>query len=69
MSDRFPRPYINSVPREGGDKSLMEYVDFQHMGIGARPSGMPQGGVPGPKSLEHVGGSASSGRGGSKSRK
>lgn len=60
--DKFPRPYVNSVPKEGGDRSLMEYVPFDRLGIGARSSGMPNRGSEGPKSLEHVGGSASSGR-------
>lgn len=57
MADRFPRPYKNSVPKEGGD-GMMEYVDFDKLGIGARSSGMPKGDVSGIKSLEHVGSDA-----------
>ncbi len=42
---------------------MMEYVDFEKLGIGARASGLPKGGVNQIRSLEHVGGSAESGRG------
>ena len=55
---KFPRPYVDSVPKENAEP-MMEYVDFARMGIGARSSGLPQGGVNGTKSLDHVGKSAS----------
>lgn len=56
MADgKFPRPYVNSVPREGSDP-MMEYVPLDKLGIGARKSGMPDSASDGPKSLEHVGG-------------
>lgn len=58
MADRFPRPYQNSVPRENAEP-MMEYVDFQRLGIGARTSGLPGGDMNQIKSLEHVGKSAS----------
>jgi hypothetical protein len=55
---QFPKPYVNDVPKEG-DSKIMEYVDFQKMGIGARGSGVPKGGVNAPgMNLDHVGGSA-----------
>ena len=38
----------------------MVYVPFETMGIGARKSGLPGNASEGPKSLEHVGGSAGS---------
>jgi len=58
MADRFPRAYVNDVPKEG-DGKVMEYVDFPKMGIGARSSGLPKGGVNPPgMNLDHVGGSA-----------
>ena len=53
---QFPKPYINDVKK---DEALMQYVDFPHMGIGARASGMPKSVSEGPKSIEHVGSSAS----------
>ena len=57
---KFPRPYQDNVPKENAEP-MMEYVDFARMGIGARSSGLPQGGVNGVKSLEHVGNSATGG--------
>lgn len=56
---KFPRPYQNAVPREGGEP-MMEYVDFDRMGIGARSSGMPQDGTNNVRSLDHVGKAATS---------
>jgi hypothetical protein len=50
----FPKPYVNTVPREGSD-GMMEYVPFDKMGIGARASGLPTGGTNNVKSIEHVG--------------
>ena len=55
---KFPRPYVNTVKR---DDALMEYVTFENLGIGARKSGMPKEASEGPKSLEHVGQSATRG--------
>ena len=57
-SGTFPRPYVDSVPKEGNEP-MMEYVDFDKLGIGARKSGMPGGDMNQIKSLEHVGKSAS----------
>lgn len=57
MADRFPRPYTNSVPKEG-TTPMMETVDFDRLGIGARKSGLPDGSVNGIKNLEHVGSDA-----------
>lgn len=54
MADKFPRAYVNSVPKEGADP-IMETVDFQRMGIGARNSGVPKNPSEGPKTIEHVG--------------
>lgn len=54
----FPKPYQNTVPAEGTSK-IMETVNFDRMGIGARASGVPKGGVnSGGMNLDHVGGSA-----------
>ena len=54
----FPKPYQNDVPKEGQSK-IMEYVNIDKMGIGARGSGLPKGGVnSGGMNLDHVGGSA-----------
>jgi hypothetical protein len=61
-SDRFPRPYVNEVPKEG-DSKIAEYVPFDEMGIGARKSGLPKSASDGPKSIEHVGDSASGSKG------
>ena len=60
--DKFPRPYVNSVPKEG-EASIMEYTSFPTMGIGARPSGMPKDASEGPKAIDHVGKSAEGGKG------
>jgi hypothetical protein len=57
---RFPKAYDNDVPREG-DKGLMEYVDFDNLGYGARPSGMPRSVSIGPKPINHTGGNAEAG--------
>jgi hypothetical protein len=54
MADKFPRPYVNSVPEEGSEP-MMQYVPFKNLGIGARPSGLPKDGVNDIKSLTHVG--------------
>ncbi len=59
MADNFPRPYVNQVKK---DEALMEYVDFDKMGIGARKSGMPAKASDGPLPLDHVGGSAQGGK-------
>ena len=56
MADKFPRAYTAEVKR---DDSLMVYTTFQTMGIGARKSGLPATVSEGPKSIEHVGKSAS----------
>ncbi len=56
MSDRFPKAYTAEVRR---DDSLMQYVTFDSMGIGARRSGLPKKGGDIVKTLEHVGKSAS----------
>jgi hypothetical protein len=55
MSGKFPKPYVDSVP--GKPDPMMETVNFDKMGIGARPSGLPKESVNGIKSIEHVGGS------------
>lgn len=55
---KFPRPYVNDVSQ---DSSRMVYVPMDRMDIGARNSGLPKAASTGPKSLEHVGGSAGSG--------
>lgn len=66
MADgKFPRPFVNSVPPENAE-SMMEYVDFNRMGIGARKSAMPDG-LNGIRSLDHVGKNA--GNGGDAGRK
>lgn len=56
-SGRFPKPYVADVP-QNEDNRLMEYPPFTEMGIGARKSGMPNRASDGPKSIEHVGDSA-----------
>lgn len=61
-SGTFPKPYQNEVPNEGSE-GIMEYVDFNNMGIGARKSGTPNSGSEGPKSIEHVGNSATGKKG------
>lgn len=53
----FPGPYVDNVPAEGSDK-MMEYTNFDHMGIGARKSTLNTVDQSGPKPLDHVGGSA-----------
>ena len=53
---RFPKAYVQDVKK---DEAMMEYVNFESMGIGARPSGKPKTASEGPKPLEHVGNSAS----------
>lgn len=55
-ADRFPKAYTDAVRR---DDSLMIYTSFDTMGIGARKSGTPKSASEGPKSIEHVGSSAS----------
>lgn len=56
--EKFPKAYDSSVKR---DDSLLVYTSMDKMGIGARSSGMPKEASAGPKSLEHVGKSATSG--------
>lgn len=51
-SGKFPKPYTSDVKV---DRSMMEYVEFEKMDIGARPSALPKGDASGIKSLEHVG--------------
>ncbi len=61
---KVPTPYVNDVKE---DRSVMQYVEFEVMGIGARKSGLPTDGTNGVKSLQHVGDDASrsSGKNGS----
>lgn len=49
---KLPGPYVNDVKV---DESLMEYVPFPTMDIGARKSGMPGSASMGPKRIDHVG--------------
>ena len=51
-TSKFPKAYDGDVKV---DRGMMEYVEFDKMDIGARPSGQPKGGVNGAKSIEHVG--------------
>ena len=62
MADKFPRPYVNEVPKEEGGESMMQYVPFKTMGIGARPSGLPKGSVNDIKSLTHTGSDGTGGK-------
>lgn len=39
---KFPGPYVNETKV---DRSVMEYVDFDKMDVGARASGLPKGGI------------------------
>lgn len=55
-TERFPKAYDGAVKR---DDSMMVYTTFDKMGIGARGSGLPKEASAGPKSIEHVGTSAS----------
>jgi len=57
---KVPTPYVNDVKE---DNSIMHYVEFPTMGIGARKSGLPSGGTNHINSLEHVGSDASRGKG------
>ena len=57
---KVPTPYVNDAKV---DNSVMQYVDFDLMGIGARKSGLPTDGTNGIKSLEHVDRDASNGSG------
>ena len=53
---RFPKPYVDSVKK---DDATMVYIDTEKMGIGARPSGLPNQASDTEKmSIQHVGGSA-----------
>jgi hypothetical protein len=52
---RFPKAYVNQVRQ---DDSLMQYVTFPTMDIGARKSGMPKSAKPEKMGLDHVGGTA-----------
>ena len=56
---KVPTPYVNDVKE---DRSVMQYVEFDVMGIGARKSGLPDS-TNHIKSLEHVGEDASRGNG------
>ena len=51
-SGKFPKAYTSDV---AVDRGMLEYVEFDKMGIGARPSGQPKGSSTSIKSLEHVG--------------
>lgn len=55
MPDRFPKAYVNDVKKD----SIMEYVPFESMDIGARPSGQPKTIKHQGMGLDHVGGTAS----------
>ena len=57
---KVPTPYVNDVKE---DNSIMQYVDFPVMDIGARKSGIPNGSTNGIKSLQHVGEDSSRGAG------
>jgi hypothetical protein len=57
-SGKFPKAYSDTV---AVDRGLMEYVEFEKMDIGARPSAQPKGNVNEIKSLEHVGNDGSRG--------
>ena len=50
---KFPGPYVNSVSEED---SIMERVDQDKLGIGARNSGMP-GDIKNSVTISHVGSS------------
>jgi hypothetical protein len=54
MAERFPKAYVNTVKRD----SMMEYVPFEHMDIGARASGMPKNVKKQGMGLDHVGGTS-----------
>lgn len=60
MPAKFPGPYLNDTVK---DESIMQYVDTDKMGIGARTSGLPKGSDVKNSSmgLEHVGGTAGRG--------
>lgn len=55
MAERFPKPYLDSVPKDPENTPQMQYTTFPKMGIGARMSGMPKNNVNGINSLDHVG--------------
>ena len=55
MPERFPKAYVNTVKKD----SMMEYVPFDNLDIGARPSGMPKQIKKEGMGLDHVGGTAS----------
>jgi hypothetical protein len=57
---KVPTPYVNDVKE---DNSVMVYMPFDTMGIGARKSGIPSGNTNGIRSLDHVGTDASHGAG------
>jgi hypothetical protein len=53
----FPKPYKNEVPKS--EDPIMIGVPKDKMGIGARSSGLPKGGVNSSgMNLDHVGGSS-----------
>lgn len=56
-SGKFPRPYVNDVPAEGADKTMV-YPPFDKLDIGARSSGLPKNNLNEIRSLDHVGGTA-----------
>lgn len=55
MPERFPRAYVNQVKKD----SIMEYVPFDTLDIGARKSGLPKSAKPEKMGIDHVGGTAS----------
>ncbi len=57
---KVPTPYVNDVKE---DNSVMVYMPFDTMGIGARKSGIPSGNTNGIRSLDHVGTDSSKGAG------
>lgn len=59
MAERFPRAYVQSAKKD----SIMEYVPFETLDIGARQSGLPKNVKATTLGLEHVGMNASNGGG------
>jgi hypothetical protein len=49
---KFPGPYLNDVKAQD---PIMKRVDQDNLEIGARPSGMPKGGIKSEASINHVG--------------
>lgn len=53
----FPRPYINTIPEEDADPTMIA-VPKKTTGIGSRPSGLPKDVKNSTQTIEHVGGTA-----------